>query len=339
MDIGARRVFRLSLTTAITLALAYSLNMNLPYMAPLFAFMLAAPPKPPVGLKGLLGLLLVLAIILSVGLLLTPILQEYPSTGLMLVLVGLFIANYVSLNLGKGSVGTFMVVGIAMISMIGQVSSALAAALIAELLVSVALGIVTLWVVYPLFPEDDGPAPQPPPPAALQTSWFAARATLIVFPAFMLGLTNPTAYTPIVMKSAALGQQVTDTAAKAAGRELLGSTFLAGLFAILFWFGLKLHPTLWMFFLWTLAFAVFCTAKFYGVLPSRYAPTFWLNVFVTLLILVGPAVADSANGKDVYAAFFVRLGLFIGVTLYAWLALAFLDWLRNRHTYRRGATP
>jgi hypothetical protein len=49
-----------------------------------------------------------------------------------------------------------------------------------------------------------------------------------------------------------------------------------------------------------------------------------------MLILIGPAVADSANGKDVYAAFFVRLGLFIGVTIYAWMALVFLEWWRAR---------
>ncbi len=334
MDIGSRRVFRLSLTTAITLAVAYAMNMSMPFMAPLFAFMLAAPPKPPMGLKGLLGLLLVLAIILSAGLILTPVLQEYPTTGLLLVLLGLFAANYITLNLGKGPVGAFMTVGVAMISMIGQVSYELAAALTIELLISIGLAVVVLWVVYPLFPEDDGPVMEPPPPPASQSSWLATRATLIVFPAFLLGLTNPTGYAPIIMKSVALGQQAEQTAAKAAGRELLGSTFLAGLFAILFWFGLKLNPSLWMFFLWTLAFGVYCSAKFYRVIPSRYAPTFWLNVFITMLILVGPAVGDSANGKDVYAAFFVRMGLFIGVTIYAWLALVFLEWLRTRKQVR-----
>jgi len=308
--------------------------MNMPFMAPLFAFMLAAPPKPPMGFKGLVGLLIVLAIILGVGLMLIPVLQEYPMTGLLLVLIGLFVANYTALNLGKGSVGAFLTVGVAMISMVGQLSFALAVALIAELLVSIALAIVVLWVVYPFFPEDEGPAPEPPPPEPLTSSWLASRATLVVFPAYLLGLTNPSFYTPIIMKSVALGQQATDTAAKAAGRELLGSTFLAGIFAVLFWFGLKMHPTLWMFFLWTLAFGVYCTAKFYGVLASRYAPTFWLNVFVTMLILLGPAVADSANGKDVYMAFLVRFGLFIGVTIYAWMALTFLEWLRTRKQQR-----
>jgi hypothetical protein len=53
-----------------------------------------------------------------------------------------------------------------------------------------------------------------------------------------------------------------------------------------------------------------------------------------MLILLGPAVEDSANGKDVYAAFAVRMGLFIAVTLYAWLAVYVLEQLRSRHLRR-----
>ena len=53
-----------------------------------------------------------------------------------------------------------------------------------------------------------------------------------------------------------------------------------------------------------------------------------------MLILLGPAVEDSANGKDVYKAFAVRMGLFLLITLYAWLALIFLEWLRASSSNR-----
>ena len=68
---------------------------------------------------------------------------------------------------------------------------------------------------------------------------------------------------------------------------------------------------------------------------SRLPPSFWQNLVVTLLILLGPAVEDSANGKDVYAAFAVRMGLFIAVALYAWLAVYLLEQLRSRRLQRR----
>ena len=78
-------------------------------------------------------------------------------------------------------------------------------------------------------------------------------------------------------------------------------------------------------------------AKLYGVSPSSYPPSFWINVMVTLLILLGPAVADSASGKDVYTAFAVRMGLFIAVTLYAWLAVVLLEDWRERYHRRLAA--
>lgn len=63
-------------------------------------------------------------------------------------------------------------------------------------------------------------------------NWIALRATLIVFPAYLLGLTNPSAYLPIIMKSVSLGQQVSLTDARHAGRELLGSTLVGDVFIL-----------------------------------------------------------------------------------------------------------
>ena len=85
-----------------------------------------------------------------------------------------------------------------------------------------------------------------------------------------------------------------------------------------------------MFFLWMLVFGMYFSAKMYGVSKTRYPPSFWTNVAVTLLILIGPAVADSDNGNDVYAAFAVRFSLFIAVAPYGWAAMSALDFLRQR---------
>ena len=49
MHIQARRIFRLSATVALALAAGYALKLPLPFIAPLFALMLTAPPKPPAG--------------------------------------------------------------------------------------------------------------------------------------------------------------------------------------------------------------------------------------------------------------------------------------------------
>jgi hypothetical protein len=149
-------------------------------------------------------------------------------------------------------------------------------------------------------------------------------------PAYLLALTNPAQYLMTIMKSVSLGQQASLVDARHAGRELIGSTFVGGVMAILFWFLLKFTPTLWMFSLWTAAFALYTAAKIYRLLPTRFAPSFWINALVTMLILLGPAVEDSANGKDALAGFLVRFTTFVGVTLYAWAAISVLEYWRER---------
>jgi hypothetical protein len=332
----ARWVFRLSLTVALSLAAGYGLALDMPFIAPVFAFMLSAAPKPPMGPKGLAGLVVVLAVTLGIGLLLIPVLDHYPALGLLLVAAGLFFSNYLSLNLGKGPVGLLLTVGIALIPAAGLASFQLALALIEGLIVGVGVAVVCQWIVYPLFPDDELPPSAPPPTTPNQSSWLALRATLIIYPSFLLGLVNPALYLPIVMKAVSLGQQDSVTDVRHAGRELLGSTLMGGALAVLFWFGLKLAPNLWMFTLWMLLFAILISARLYGVVPTRQPPSFWLNVMVTLLILLGPAVADSANGKDVYTAFAVRMSLFIAVTVYASLAVIALERWRTRQLHRAG---
>ena len=337
MHIQARRVFRLSLTTALALAGAYALQMPLPYLAPLFAWMLTATPAPPMGSKGLLGLILVVLITLGVGLLLTPLLVHYPASAVLIVALGLYFSFFLTVHRGKALVGALLTVGFTLISTAGTVSPALAVVVIQALVLGIGLAIFCHWLVYPWFPEDSAPAqtkPPPPAPDVDQSNWIALRATLIVLPAYLLALTNPSMYLPIIMKSVSLGQQSSLVSARSAGRELLGSTFLAGCFAVLFWTLLGVATSLWMFFWLMLLFAVYFSSKLYRLIPSRLPSTFWLNVATTMLILLGPAVEDSATGKDVYTAFAVRMGLFVAVTLYAWLAVYVLEFLRTRRRSR-----
>jgi hypothetical protein len=178
-----------------------------------------------------------------------------------------------------------------------------------------------------LFPEP-ADAPSPPaasPPQGAEASRIALRATLIVLPTFLLAMVDPAAYLPIILKAVGLGQQCSTTSARNAGRELLGATLLGGLLAILFWCALSLFVHLWMFFLWMLLFGLVLARKLYALSPSRYGPGLWLNTFITLIILLGQSVQDSALGKDVYTAFAVRMGLFIAVTLYACVMVRLLD--------------
>ncbi|MGO4220556.1 DUF2955 domain-containing protein [Lysobacter sp. TAF61] len=333
---AARRTFRLASVVALSVAFAYGLAMPLPFMAPLFAVILTATPGPPPGPKGLLGLLALVGITLGIGLVLNPLLRNYPTSAVLIIAAGLYMSTYLSVGKGKGLVGTLLSVGLTMIPAAGLMDYALASAVVNSLMIGIAVAVACQWLVQPLFPEPRpaGPKPQPPTADPERAAWLALRTVLIVLPPVMLAFTNPGMYMPTIMKSVMLAQQGSTVSARAAGRELIGSTFLAGVYALAFWFALKLLPNLWMFCLWMLLFGIHIGSRLYGVVANRHPPSYWVNVFVTMLILVGPAVQDS-TGDDVYGEFIVRFSLFVLVTLYAWGAILALDWMRTSRAQRR----
>ncbi len=337
MHLQARRVFRLAAVPSLSLAVAYGMAIPLPFLAPLFAFMLVSMPGPPIGLKGLVGLVVMIMISLSLGLLLIPMLLHYQVTAVLIVAFGVYLSSYITINMGKMLFGTFMTIGFTLISAAGSLNFAIATSVIQALVIGISVAVICQWIVYPFFPEDPVPGASEPAKAqaGVTSNWIALRSMLIVMPAYLLVLTNPGAYMAVIMKTVLLSQQSSMVDAKSAGRELLGSTFLAGLYAALFWVLLKISPNLWMFSLWMLLFSLYFSSKIFGLIRSRYPASFWLNVAVTMLILLGPAVEDSANGKDVYAAFFSRMSLFIVVTFYAWAAVELLEHIRLKRSNKQ----
>ncbi len=337
MHIQARRIFRLSFTSALALTIAYMVYVPLPYMAPLFAFFLTATPGPPLGIKRLIGLVIVILVTLSFGLLLIPMLLHFQITALLFFLVGLYFSSYLTVNLNKGLVGLFLAMGITLISAAGTVDFSLASFIIEALISNIIIAVLCQLVIYQFYPEDPQASnniADKEENSTVISNWIAIRSTIIVFPVYLVLLSNPMAYTAIAIKSVLLSQQSSHLDAKNSANELIGSTLLGGVFAILFWICLGLWVNLWMFSLWMLIFSLYFSCKIYQLISSRFPASFWVNTFATMLIMLGPAVEDSANGKDVYAAFFNRAILLILVSIYALLAIYFLEYLKNYFSNR-----
>ncbi|VVQ24198.1 DUF2955 domain-containing protein [Pseudomonas fluorescens] len=330
----AQRALRLATGTALSLAASFGLGLPIPFLAPVLAVLLLATLNRPLPFKA--GLVLALAALLTtaIGLLLIPILRYYPVSGVLLIGVCLFLAFRYGLRGGNNLIMTFLVIGLTMISSAGVADFELGALVIGALVKGLLLAVLVLALSHWLFPD---PANAPSPPAspilpADEVGRLALRTTLIVLPTFLLALIDPASYLPIILKAVSLGQQSSTATARNAGRELVGSTLFGGLLAILFWCALSLFVHLWMFFLWMLLFALVLARKLYALSPTRFSPGFWLNSLITMIILLGQSVQDSAAGKDVYTAFAVRMGLFIVVTLYACLMV-------NLLSQRRGGSP
>jgi hypothetical protein len=164
-------------------------------------------------------------------------------------------------------------------------------------------------------------------------SWIALQATLIVIPVFMLAVSNPAFYLQGVMKTVGMGQQAGATTARTAGRELAGSTLVGAILAMVIWSGLTLRPNLWMFALWTAAASLWIGVRLFRIKATSVPPSYWLNALMTMFFVLGPAIADSANGDDVYRAGAVRVALFLLVALYASAIVWALErWRASRST-------
>ncbi|POA21896.1 hypothetical protein C1886_03375 [Pseudomonas sp. FW300-N1A1] len=325
-DPRAQRTLRLATGTALCLAISFAMGLSIPFLAPVLCLLLGMANRP-LSFKAGIGLALAVMLTTGCGLLLIPVLDYYPATGVLLISLGLFLAFRHGLQGGNNLIVTFLMIGLTMISAAGVADFGAAVAVIAAMVSGLSLAVLAVTCSHWLFPEPAQPA-RPPATAAMppeEVNRVALRATLIVIPTFLLALIDPSKYLPIILKAVSLGQQSSTTNTRNAAHELLGSTLLGGVLAIAFWCALSLFVHLWMFFLWMLLFGLLVGRKLYRLSPTLQTPGFWLNTLITMIILLGQSVQDSAAGKDVYTAFAMRMGLFIVVTLYACLMVYWLE--------------
>jgi hypothetical protein len=328
-----KAALRLATGLGIAVLIAYGFALPASFVACAMAVLLLCKPGPPIPfLKGAV-LAIVIAAMLALGVLMVPILEHYPVSGVMLTSVLLYALLFASARSGN-PLTLFLVIALTVIPVAGVAEQALGIALSVAIGVGLGTGVLVNVVSHALSPDVPPPASIKATPATASpeaASWNALQTTLVVMPVFVLALTNPVLYLAAIIKTVTLGQQATSTNARSAGRELVGSTLMGAWLAALVWFGLSLRPNLWMLALWLTAAALWVGRRLFGARPTTFAPTFWSNALVTMLILLGPAIEDAAVGKDVYRASATRVALFIAVALYAWATVWVLErWRASR---------
>ncbi|EXI76224.1 MAG: hypothetical protein AW10_04168 [Candidatus Accumulibacter appositus] len=328
-----KAALRLAIGLFLAVLLAYGLMLPVPFVVCLLAVMMLCKPGPPLPmLKGFVVAVLLGALLVG-GVLMVPLLQHYALSGVMLtgaVLYALFFFGLRSAN----PLTMVLVVSFTLVPVAGVAEQALVTVISVALVAGVLVGVVVNGVSHAFFPDPPelpGRSAKPPPVGREAASWIALRATLIVLPVFVLALSNPSFYLAAIMKTVALAQQAGSARARSAGQELVGSTLMGAWMAVLVWFGLSAWPNLWMLMLWVTGAALWSGARIFGVRASAFSPSFWSNALMTMLILLGPAIEDSASGKDVWQASASRVALFVGVSLYAWATVWALErWRASR---------
>ena len=313
-----KAVLRLALGLALATLVAYGQGWPLPFVPCVMAVIVLCRPGPPLPLaKGVVGALLFAGLV-AAGVLMVPLLEHFAAAGILLtalLLFGVFFAGLRSAN----PLSTILAIAAALIPVAGVAEQALVTALSVMLAVGVGLGTLVAALAHAFFPDPPAATAGPTRPglASEAAAWIAGRTVLIVMPVFVLALTNPAFYLAAILKTVALGQQAGENDARSAGRELVGSTLAGAALALAVWAGLSLWPNLWMLALWLSAAALWTGRRLFGLRPSRYRPSFWSNALITALILLGPAIEDSASGKSVLEGALMRTVLFVGIALYA----------------------
>lgn len=333
MDRADKAVLRLGVGLGLSVLIAYGFALPVPFVVCVLTVLLLCKPGPPIPfLKGAV-MAVVIAALLVAGVLMVPVLENYPVTGVVVtgaVLYAVFFAGARSAS----PLTIFLVIAFTFIPVAGVADQALTTVLSVAVGVGLGTGVLVSGISHVFFPDAPGSANMaaaPDPVSPETASWSALQATLVVMPVFVLALTNPAFYLAAIMKTVTLGLQAGATNARSAGRELVGSTLMGAWMAALVWLGLSLRPNLWMLTLWMVAAALWAGVRLFRVKPTPFPPSFWANALVTMLILLGPAIEDAAVGKDVYAASATRVVLFIGVALYAWATVWALErWRASR---------
>lgn len=320
-----RAVLRIGGGSAVAALVCYGVGLPMPHLGCIMAWIVLCQGKPlPVRKGVIIGLVLMTTMI--GGVLMVPLLTHYPLPALLLTGLLLYLLMLMGLS-GKGTQSILLIVAIAIIPIAGLIEQSLAIGIAQMMGIGIFTGTLVNRLMLALFPPLPTPATtdKTPPQLAESPHYLALRAVLIVLPVWLLALSNPAFYIPAVMKTVMLAQQANTLSVKQSGQELVLSTLMGALLAAGLWFGLSIWPSLLMLTLWLGLLSLWVSRKMLRLTATTFAPSFWSNTWITCLILFGPAIQDSAAGKDVWMAATMRCSLYIVVALYGWACVALLE--------------
>ena len=175
-------------------------------------------------------------------------------------------------------------------------------------------------------------APAPVPLALARRN--AMRSLTIVLPITLWFLVSVSSASnmAVMIKVAAMGQEAANQKAGDAAKSLILSTLVGGAAAVIGWNVLSIWPSLTIYtLLIALAGLLFGLRIFAGKGLQPDGPT-WSYGFLTMIVILAPAVLDGDFGSSADARFYDRLLMFVWATLYGVGAIYVFEafWPKNR---------
>src|SRR4051794_34228256 len=218
MDRADKAVLRLAIGLGLAVLIAYGFALRARFVVCVMSVLLLCKPGPPIPfLKGAV-IAVVIAVLLVAGVLMVPLLENYPVTGVVLtgaLLYAVFFAGARSAS----PLTVILVMAFTVIPVVGVAEQALTTVFSVAVGAGLGTGVLVSGFSHALFPDPPAPAKIAPAPASVSSEtarWKALQATVVVIPVFVLALTNPALYLAAILKTVTLGQQASSTNAHAA---------------------------------------------------------------------------------------------------------------------------
>ena len=324
LAIANTRVLRLAFGTALSLWISQAVGWSTSYIAPVITmFLLAMPIARP---KAKFFVVVILAIVVSVygSFLFLPLLLHQKAVGFLLLALALFHGFYFSAKGGAAVVSTLITIGLAMTVAVGSVSVDALLAVAAGLTIGTIVGAFVAFLSHVIIPDpplDNTAAAQGDTPATIPLAIArrnAMRALTIVLPITLWFLVSVASASnmAVMIKVAAMGQEAANQKAGDAAKSLIMSTLIGGIGATVAWNVLRIWPSLTLYtLLIAIAGLIFGPRIFAGRGLQPNGPT-WSYAFLTMIVVLAPAVLDGDFGSSADVRFYDRLLMFVWATLY-----------------------
>ena len=345
-SVASTRVLRLAFGTALSLWISQAVGWTISFIAPVITmFLLAMPLSQP---KPRFFLLVVVALTVSVygSFVFLPFLLHQELVGLLLLSLVLFHAFYFTAKGGSPIVGTLVTMGLALTAAVGTVSVDALLGVAGGLMIGAVAGALVALVSHLVIREAPAPADSQAADAAetaatpdlAMARHSAMRSLAVVFPILLWFLLSgaSAANLAVMIKVSAMGQEVSQQETRDAAKSLVFSTLAGGLAAILAWQMLSVWPSLALYVLLVALAGLFFGRRIFADRGLGANADMWTYAFLTMIVVLAPAVLDSNFGSAAGARFYDRLFMFGWATLYAVIAVYVFDalWGRPRRTSR-----
>ena len=345
MSIASVRILRLALGTALSMLFSQIVNWPMSFIAPVLTMFILSLPLPAMKLSSGIKFILVFVVAIYAGLVFLPFMLNQRVVGILLLGLALYHSFYFTARGGSQVIGAFATVGLALVTSIGTVSTDAVLQVSGGLATGAVFGVLFVWVAHAILPDSlarpvDTPAqpakPQPEKPDLEDARRSAFRSLAVVMPVilwFMLSSASAS-YAAFLIKVASMGQQAGIDQSREVARSLLVSTVIGGVAAIIAWQVLSIWPSLVMYVLLVGLGGLVMGPRIFAGPGMHPAGATWSYGYLTMLVVLAPAVMDTQSGAAAGAAFWTRLEMFVWATIYGTGAVFVFDTL-----WRRKPTP